>query len=169
MQITYKDLVESDDIDKDAFAGTNTDVNASESLYSTGDMARLIKESLEEIVPEQIRKKRIYIEFWGVLGKTLKLTFIKSDEIEFFQYLFRNCRRRYLMSVRPDQYTWEDGMLLSQLEIYFEAAVRRAVGHNFNERELIASQISQIVRSNTESLNTNETGGSVKRFFNKIF
>lgn len=169
MQVTYKDLQDSEDIDKDAFAGTNTDVNASDSLYNTSDMAKLMKESLDEVVPDRIKTLHIYEEFWGIIGKTIKLTFIRPDEIEFFQYLFRNARRRYLMSVRPHHYSWDQGMLLAQLEVYFEAAVRRAVGKNFNERELIASQISQIVRSNTESLNTGDSGGRMKQFFNKVF
>lgn len=144
---------------------------AAEDLFSTTDMSKLIKTYMEETIPEEIRNTKLFKDFWGVLGNTLKLTFLSEKEIPEFESLFREAKYNYIMSVPVYDYTAEEMKIMQQIKIYFAAAIRRSVGsrqHVINERTMQATTISQNIRSNTERFSQSSGGGmmgKIRRMF----
>ena len=137
--------------------GSDEEVRGSQDLFQSQDMVKLVKTYLEEDYPEEIRKTKIFQQFWAILGKTIKLSFVEKDDIYEFESLFEQCRLTFLMSMPPYDISWEDLQLIDQIRVYYLAAVKRATGfggHRFNERIILGGTINQTIRSNTESINS---------------
>jgi len=141
-----------------------------QDYFSPSDMAKLVKTYLEEDVPTQIKKTSIYTEFWAVLGKTIKLTFLQPEDIDMFEAMFDVCRANYMMSKPTFEYGFDDMMILDQLRVYFVAACKRASGFSgarYNERMILGSQIHQNITDGGQGRSTSGGGffGGIKRFF----
>lgn len=146
--------------------GNYEDLNQAQDLFQMQDMAKLVRTYLEEDIPEDIKKTRVYNEMWAVLGRTIKLSFLDESDVQDFEFLYDECKINYVMSKPSYEFTFEDMQLLDQLRIYFLAALKRAKGvsqHRMNERTLLATQISQQIRSNTESFNQSSGGGILNK------
>lgn len=140
------------------------------SLYGQQDMTKLVNTFLEEDMPDDLKQSQMVRDFWAVLGKTIKLSFMEKDDIEDFETLFEIARIDYVMSIPEYEYTFKDAKHLEQLRIYFLAACKRAMGspsHKFNERIILGGSISQVIRSNTEAIKTGD-GGSRGGLFSKL-
>ena len=148
-------------------------LKAAEDLYSTTDMVKLAKLYLnEDGAPEQLKQSPFYKRFWGIFSTSPKLTFLrrdnKYDDIQEFQSDFKVSRHKYIMSIAPYAWTWNDSLNMDQAEIYFKSTLRRSAGspnHIINERTMLATTISQNIRSNTESMNLPQKKGFLKRNF----
>lgn len=153
--------------------GSLEEQQAAAPLYEQGDMSKLVKTYLDENVPTRIQQHEVYREFWAMLGHTVKLSFLTHRDIDVFMDAFDDFKYQYLMSRPVYETSDEELKIISQIRLYFQAAIRRAVGtdrHKFNERIILGGQIHQTVRSNTESLNdgTGRRGG-VRGWLSNIF
>ena len=170
--IEDRDGSESEDPSMSQYYGSDADLRNASSLYRTQDVARLIEVSLEEDLPDNLKGKAWITEFWAVLGKTIKFTFIEKEDLLEFELLFENAKLDFIMSKPPYEFTFEDMKTLDELKIYFAAAVRRSIGfstHKINERTLVASQISQVIRSNTESYGASGGGRGIFSKLKRMF
>lgn len=150
------------EINKQDLAEGAQEMKTAQGLYEGQDMSRVIRMFIEEDVPDDIKKSRLFQEFWAVFGKTVKLSFIEKEDIQDFSYMLEQVKLDYVMSKAAQHFTFSDLQALDQIEMYFEAAIRKSIGisqHRFNERIIQGGQISQIVRTNTESLNAGRSGG----------
>jgi len=171
MALDYVGVSEYDP-DLSLLQGSKEDIRKNQDLFQTQDMSKLVKTYLEEEVPEEIRRHKIYRDFWAAIGNTIKLTFLEKEDVLDFEYLFEDSRINFTMSTPPYDYTWDDMQILSQLKLYFVAAVKRAVGfqqHRNNERVILGGSINQVIRSNTEAIRGDSGGGGmmakIRRFF----
>lgn len=158
--------------DLESLRGSTSELRGSQDMFQTQDMSKLVKTYLEESVPEEIRSTKIYKDFWAAIGNTIKLTFLEKEDVLDFEFLFEDSRLNFLLTVPPYEYTWNDMQLMSQLKLYFVAAVKRAVGfqqHRNNERIVLGGSINQVIRSNTESIRGVSGGdgfmSKLRRFF----
>lgn len=166
------DYIKESDYDPDLklLEGSRDDVRKNQDFFQTQDMAKLVKTYLEEEVPDSIRSSKIYTDFWAAIGNTIKLTFLEQEDVLDFEFLFEDARLNFVMTVPVYEYTWADMQVLSQLQLYFAAAVKRAVGfkqHRNNERIVLGGSINQVIRSNTESFRSGSGGGmmdKIRRF-----
>ncbi len=141
----------------------------SQNLFEGQDMSKLVKTYLEEQIPDQFKETELYKHFWAVLGNTIKLTFLNEKDEEFLEIMFEQTKITYIMSKPARKFTFYESQMLEQLKIYFMAACKRAIGspgHRLNERTIIATQINQVIRSNTESLAMGQSGGG--GFFSRL-
>lgn len=161
------------DIDPEELYADDTERKMSEDLYQPNDMVKLVKTYIEESIPEEHKKHPLYSEFWAVYGKTLILSFLEKDDLYQFQILLDNAILDFMMTKPRYEVKFSDRVIVDQMRIYFLAALNRAVGsksHKFNERIILGGQINQIVRTNSEAINTgdNRGGGAISRFFGKL-
>jgi len=149
--------------------GNEEELKRSQGLFQNQDMVKLVQTYLEEEIPEEFKNKKVMRDFWAVMGKTIKLSFVEKDDLFDFEILFDQARINYIMSKPPYEFDFDDQQLLDQLRIYYIAAVKRAMGfgsHRFNERIILGGTINQTIRSNTESFNSGNSGGG--GFFSKL-
>lgn len=135
------------------------------SLFENQDMVKIIKAYLEENVPENVRESELFKEFWAVIGKKIQLTFLDPEDLFEFEAMFLQCKSLILMREPAYALTFERIQLIKQVEMYFKAALRSAVGGKtgrLNERMILGSTITQTVRSNTEQYGS--VGGGKKGF-----
>jgi hypothetical protein len=165
----YKNPYEGQ-ISSEALAADNKQQENDRSLFENQDMVKIIKVYLEENVPVELKEKRIYKEFWAVLGKKIQLTFLDAEDKFDFEAMFVQAKMLYYMSIPKYETDFETIATMKQLEMYFIAAIRSAIGSRdnvFNERIVQASTIRQNINSNTERFG--QMGGSSGGgFFSKL-
>ena len=143
-------------------AGSSEEVKQANNLFTGQDMTKLLEAYMEEEIPEQFRNEDILKQFWAVLGRTVKLTFITKEDLQEYEDLFEMAKNDFIMSIPPYEYSFKHQQMLEQLRIYFISALRRSMGtgnHVFNERILLGGQINQVIRSNTENFKPAGGGG----------
>ena len=112
---------------------------ADRSLFENQDMVKIIKTYLEESVPEEIKETDLYQKFWIVFGKKLQLSFIDYEDKFEFEAMFEQAKLAYMMSMPSHEFTFDDVLAIKQLELYFAAALRSAIGmkeNRFSERRV---------------------------------
>lgn len=137
-------------------AGDPDDEN-NQQLFQTNDMVGLIKEYLKLDIPKEMLAHPLVQQFWAVLSKDIKLTFLDRDDVEDLELLFDQSMLNYLMSTPSYEFSNEDEQMLDQLRIYFIAALKRSQGtksHRFNERIIEGGTINQTIKSNTDIVHT---------------
>lgn len=153
--------------------GSDPELKSAQDLYQGQDMVKLVRTYLEEEEPEAYKKNPLFTEFWAILSKNIKLSFLDGKyDVEDFEILFDQSKLNYVMSKPPYEFNWEDMQLLEQLKINFLASVKRAVGvsgHRFNERIILGGTINQVIRSNTESIKAGDSGGGFMSKLRSIF
>src|ERR1041385_3073130 len=132
--------------------GDPAEWKGSTNMYEGQDMSKLVKTYLEEQIPEEFQKSSLFVDFWAVLGNQLKLTFLKQEDLDFLEMMFEQVKITYIISRPRRKFTFKESLMLDNLKIHFITACKKAIGNgNHNERTILATQISQIIRSNTES------------------
>ena len=165
MAIEYGKQEESNNsINEKDFYGSEEELKQSQDMFvPSNDMAKLITTYLEETVPDELKKTRLYQEFWAVAGKTIKLTFFDKDDMIDLDLMYDNITIDFKMSKAIYDFSFEDSQMLQQFRLYFKAAVKRSVGtpqHRFNERIILGGSINQTIRSNTENSSGRSDGNS---------
>jgi len=143
------------------------------NLFEAEDMTKLIKIYLEDDVPENLKTSSpIVKQFWAILGKSVKLTFLDQEDVMDFEFLFNQARYTLLMSMPSYKVTFDDLQQLDQIKLHYYASLKRAVGTNkqkLNERIILGSTINQSISSSqdssTSSVGIGRQSGS---FFNKL-
>jgi len=151
---------------------SDSELNKSKSLFQNQDMVKLVETYLEEDLPDDLKKKNAIKQFWAVLGKTIKLTFLDKDDVSDFEILYDQARINFIMAKPAYEFTFEDAEMLDQMRIYFLSAIKRSVGtttHRFNERIILGGQINQVIRSNSESIGSTDKGGGILGKLKSIF
>ena len=144
------------------YKGNEEQLKDSEDLFSQQDMVKLIRFYTEKDVPDNLAKKEPYKTFWAILGKAPILTFLKDEDEETYDSLFRLSKLKFLLSKPSYTYTFESQDAINQLRIYFKSAVKRAIGadkNRINERTMEQTQINQIMRTNLEGFNAPQKSG----------
>src|SRR3990167_4552514 len=139
-----------------------------EQFYPAVDSTATVRAYLDEIVPEEIKETELYKQFWAVISRNLKFSFLNEDDVELLELYFSDAVSTFIMGLSPSEYTFETMQLIDQMRIYFRTAINRAVGferHRFNERMIHGQQLSQIVRSNVDRVG----GEKQESFFSKLF
>lgn len=153
--------------------GSDPEVKGAQDLFQGQDLVKLVRTYLEEDQPEAFKENALFKEFWAILGKNLKLSFLDpKTDAEDLEMLFDMSKMNYIMSKPAFDFTWEDMQLLEQLKINFIACVKRAIGttgHRFNERIILGGTINQVIRSNTESIRAGDSGGGILARIKNIF
>lgn len=150
------------DVRPEQLYGDPNEWKNNQALFEGQDMSKLVKTYLEEQIPDTFKETELYKHFWAALGNTLKLTFLDGTDVEFLEIMFEQTKITYIMSKPARKFGFYESQMLEQLKMYFLAACKRSVGspaHRLNERTIIATQINQVIRSNTESLNAQGGGG----------
>ena len=143
------------------------EIEQASSLYDTTDMTKLVQEYMKEEVPKELKQHPIFKEFWAILGRTIKLTFLDKEDLDVFESYYDMARSDFIMSRPAYEFTFEDMQLLDQLRIYFIAAVKRAIGfyqNRYNERMILGSQIYQSI--STQQTRESQPGGFLGRLKN---
>lgn len=149
------------------FKGSEEQLKQAEDLFKPQDMVKLIKFYTEENLTPDFESSEFKKRFWAILGKSPILSFLKEEDEELFESMFRIAKLQYLMSYPAYKYTFTDQMEINQMRTYFKLAIKRSVGFDknlINERTMEATSINQIVRSNTEGFNAGGKSG----FFSKL-
>lgn len=147
------------------------DSKQSEDLFRQGDMVKLIEKYNEVDLPDGFDKHRLKKQFWAILCKDIKLTFIEdNNDIMEFEFLFKDAELNYMMNTPSFEFSFEDEQYIDQFRLYFLAALRRSKGfssHRFNERIIEGGTINQTIRSSTDTINqqTPKSGGFLSKFF----
>lgn len=168
--MTYPRLDKDGNLDPRYLMGNEQELENSKSQFVQPGAGDMLKAYLDEEVPFDIRKTDLYQQFWAATGHTLQLTFIREDDIEYFEYLWRISKINFLMSVPSYKIRTKELQLLNQLHIHFIAAIRRSVGsktHITNERTAQQSSIQQVIRSNVEDIRA-APGPPQKGFFARM-
>lgn len=153
------------------YSENEDDLKLAEDLYSGQDMSKLVKTYLDENIPEEFKKGDLNKQFWSIMGNSIKLAFLNGEDQEDMEALFNISKYAYIMSKPTYEYTWNDDHALKQMRLHFIISAKRAIGspnHRLNERTMLATQINQQIRSNTETMRSSSSGGflsSLKRFF----
>lgn len=157
----------------DGLVADNKQLDADRTLFENQDMVKIIETYLEESVPQAIKDGDIYKTFWASMGKKIQLTFLEDEDKFDFEAMFRQTKMLYLMSIPKKDKTFETLTTLKQMEMYFVAAVRSAIGvkdNRFNERIVQASTIRQNISSNSESFRSSNGGkGGMFGWLSKMF
>jgi len=151
--------------------GSDKELTHSQGLYEGQDMSRIIKTYMEEDVHEEFRTTQLYQDFWAVLGRTIKLSFITLKECEDFEILFDDACVTFKMSIPAIKFTFKDMQMLDQFRIYFRASLKRAVGMAGygNERVILGGQVQQLIRTSTERIAGIDGGGGFFSGIKKMF
>lgn len=149
--------------------GSRAEVEAAQNMYESDDMVKLARLFLDENIPEGARKHPIIQKFWGLMSKSIVLSFLDANDIPQFEAYFEQAKIKFLMSVPPYEYGFEEMQLFDQVKLYWVASIRRAKGadrNRLNERVIQGGQLHHIIRTNTEGFSGGGGGGG--GFFSKI-
>ncbi|MFW6119403.1 MAG: hypothetical protein ACOC80_00655 [Petrotogales bacterium] len=150
------------DIDEKQIVGSEDQIRQDRGLFENEDMIRLAEVYLEEEVPKEVKKTELFRFMWSIVGKKLQLTFLQSQDESFFKSLFQQAKILYNIKHPAYHYTYDDIVLMKQIELHFMAAIKSAIGTKenvVNERTMQNTQINQVVRSNTETFGSGKKGG----------
>ena len=140
----------------------------SEELFSNNEASKLIETYLREDFPKPIKEHPAFMQFWAVLGKSLKLSFLTETDVLDLESMYDEAMYNYIMSKPAYEYDFIDEQILDQNRFHLLVNMRRAVGtskHVINERTMLTTQIRQQIRSNTENFMGGSGGGG---FFSKL-
>lgn len=154
-------------------AGDPDEAEDNKSLFQNNDMVGLIREYLSVDIPKEMKEHKLIQQFWAILSKDIKLTFLEQDDIEDFELLFDQSMLNFLMSTPAYEFSNEDEQILDQFRIYFIAALKRSQGtknHRFNERIIEGGTINQTIKSNTDIIQgAGNRGGGMSGMLSKLF
>ena len=124
----------------------------------------------EKIIEDKDVEDRIANHpLWAVATKTLKLSFVSSQDLPIFENMFESEVVKYLRSIPPYLHTPEIHLQIGQIRLIFQSNLRRAHGtqnrNTMNERIALLSQVKQIY---TSSGNQGGSSGGVRGFFGKL-
>lgn len=158
-------------VTRDDFAGSDQDVRAASQLYEGQDATKIIKMYLEENLPDELREDKFLLSFWAIMGKKLQLTFLEKEDLPEFYAVFEQAKLAYFMSIPAEKFDYDALMRITQIEIYFVAALKSAVGSQsgkINERTMLNTAIQQNVVSRTERIGSTESGGMLSKLARKM-
>ena len=170
-------MADNQDVQLDAatlanLVGTDNELSKSKDLFQNQDMVKLIEKYTEVDIPKELKDHDLVVEFWAILSKDIKLSFLDAADIDDFELLFDQAMLNFVMSRPSYEYTFEDDKILDQLKIYFIMALKRSQGtksHTFNERILEAGSVNQTIRSNTDVFQSPGSRGGKGSFLSKLF
>lgn len=151
-----------------ALMASEQEKDSAKSLYDHQDMSKLIETYMTVDIPRELKQHKLLTDFWAVLDRNIKLTFLREEDVEDSELLFEVAKVNYLQSRPAYTYTLDDVQLLDQLKIYFLAAIKRSVGigqHKFNERIIQGGTTNHVIRSNTDTIQSGSSGGG---WFSKL-
>ena len=152
--------------------GSDDEVREAARYFNTNETGEMVRIYLEEDIPSDLRKSKMFQLFWATLGKTVKLTFLEKDDLLDFEADNEDAMLTFKMMIPSYEYTFNEMISLEQIKLYFNAAIKRARGfttHKYNERMILGSQTQQIIRTNTENMPVNTGEGGIRGLFKKFF
>ena len=171
MAVNFGQPPESPEIqsfDPQEFAGDEEQVQQAEDLYSHTDMVKLIRAYTDDDLPTDIKDNKIIKHFWAFFGKAPKLAFLNQMDKYDCEYFLKNAKMNFLLMTPTDEYTFEDEMMLDNIDFHHFINMKRSMGAEgqiINERTMEATAISHNISSNTSKMGSinSKKGGLFSR------
>lgn len=146
------------------FQGQQGSIAGVTNIYEVNDMVKLVKEfqtdplldnAVKLITNEPQELQQEYSRwFFSFISKSLLLSFVTKEDMQFLYNKFMSARANFLMSVPDYKKTTLTRQILSNLESYFYTQLIRAKGVKgqiTNERTMEATSITQSISTHSEN------------------
>jgi hypothetical protein len=144
------------------------------TYYEDPSQANFVETLLKEDIPASKKENNrdLLEDFFAIINRNLKLSFFDDVDLFTLESLFEDAIITLKMSKPNYAFTFEQLQVINQLKMTLRSSLKRSVGmknDKMNERSLQSSQIHEIRRSNTESINAgrnNGFGSKISNYFN---